>query len=130
MTDRQLAGLPAASERGSILFLSRARGLEQIGRGCRYAAGSRAPTCIRFSSDEAYPPRPLYEVFDPKFWHANYGDGAFFKDKVIVVGVSAQVMHDVVDTPLGPSRPGPKLHLEAMAAAHGAPVPAHDAIAR
>ena len=38
---------------------------------------------LRFSANDAYPPRPLYEVFDPKFWHANYGDGAFFKDKVV-----------------------------------------------
>ena len=115
MTDRQLAGLPANPSE-EVFYSFAARGLEQIGRGSDIPRGHGAQL-IRFSSDEAYPARPLYEVFDPKFWHANYGDGAFFKDKVIVVGVSAQVMHDVVDIPLGPNRPGPKLHLEAMAAA-------------
>jgi len=68
---------------------------------------------------DAFEPRPLYEVFDPKLWHANYADGAFFKDKIVLVGASAQVIHDVVDTPLSPMTLGPQLHLQAMAAAMG-----------
>ena len=44
----------------------------------------------------------------PRMWQRNYGDGAFFKDKVIIVGASAQIMHDVVDTPLGPSTCRPR----------------------
>ena len=74
---------------------------------------------IRFSAVDAYAPRPLYEVFDPKFWHANYADGAFFKDKIVMVGASAQIFHDVVDTPMSPTTLGPGLHLQAMAAALG-----------
>ena len=74
---------------------------------------------IRFSAVDAYEPRPLYEVFDPKFWHANYADGAFFKDKIVMVGPSAQILHDVVDTPMSPTTLGPALHLQAMAAALG-----------
>ena len=74
---------------------------------------------IRFTAPDAFAPRPLYEVFDPKSWHANYADGAFFKDKIVMVGPSAQVMHDVVDTPLSPNTLGPVLHLQAMAAAMG-----------
>jgi len=58
-------------------------------------------------------------VFDPKFWHANYADGAFFKDKIVMVGASAQILHDVVDTPMSPTTLGPGLHLQAMAAALG-----------
>ncbi len=115
MTDRQLAGL--ASHPSEEVFHSlAARGLEQIGRASDVPQ-DHAAHLIRFSANEAYPPHPLYEVFDPKFWHANYADGAFFKDKIVLIGVSAQVYHDVVDTPLGPNRLGPKLHLEAMAAA-------------
>src|SRR5205823_13333012 len=52
-------------------------------------------------------------------WHANYADGAFFKDKIVMVGPAAQVMHDVVDTPMSPSTLGPVVHLQAMAAAMG-----------
>ena len=115
MTDRQLAGLPPHPSEEVFHALS-ARGLDQLGRSADVPRDHDAHL-IRFSADDAYLPRPLYEVFDDKLWHANYHDGAFFKDKIVIVGASAQIMHDVVDTPLGPSRPGPKLHLEAMAAA-------------
>jgi adenylate cyclase len=54
---------------------------------------------------------------DPKLWHANYADGAFFKDKIVMVGPSAQVWHDVVDTPMNPNTLGPTLHFQAMVAA-------------
>src|SRR5207237_2873951 len=71
----------------------------------------------RFGSPDAYSPVPLYEIFLPKTWHANYADGAFFQGKVVIVGVSAQVMHDFVDTPVDANMHGPKLHLHALAAA-------------
>jgi adenylate cyclase len=74
---------------------------------------------IRFTAPDAFEPRPLYEVFDPKLWRANYADGAFFKDKIVMVGPSAQVFHDVVDTPMSPATFGPTLHFQAMAAALG-----------
>ena len=115
LTERQLAD--QSPQPGEEVFYSlSARALQQIGRGADVPHDHRA-RLIRFSANEAYPPLPLYEVFDPKFWHANYRDGAFFKDKIVIVGSAAQVQHDVVDTPLGPDRPGPKLHLEALAAA-------------
>jgi adenylate cyclase len=74
------------------------------------------PHQFRFGPNDAYLPVPLYEVFDPKLWHANYADGAFFKDKIIVVGASAQILHDFVPTPMSPDTPGPTLHIHAMAA--------------
>ena len=114
LTERQLAGLPPHPSEEVFHSLS-ARGLQQLGRGADIPQDHEAHM-IRFSADDAYPPLPLYEVFDPKFWHANYHDGAFFRDKVVVIGGSAQIWHDVLDTPVGPGRPGPKLHLETMAA--------------
>ena len=114
LTERQLAGLPPNPSE-EVFYSLTARGLQQLGRGADIPQDHEAHM-IRFSADDAYPPLPLYEVFDPKFWHANYHDGAFFKDKVVVVGGSAQIWHDVLDTPVGPGRPGPKLHLETMAA--------------
>ena len=80
---------------------------------------------IRFTAPDAFEARPLYEVFDPKLWHANYADGAFFKDKIVMVGPSAQVLHDLVDTPLSTTTLGPGLHLQAMAAA-SEPAPGSD----
>lgn len=115
VTDRRLADLPPDPSEEIYQSLS-ARALAKIGHANDVPQDFRGHM-IRFTSPDAFAPRPLYEVFDPKFWHANYADGAFFKDKIIIVGSSAQVMHDVFDTPMSPTTPGPALHLQAMAAA-------------
>ena len=115
VTDMQLAGFPPGpGERPYIAFS--ARGLEKIGHAKDVPSDLEAHP-IRFSSPNAYPPRPLYEVFDPKFWAQNFGNGAFFIDKVIIIGASSQVAHDVVATPVDADLPGPALHFHAMAAA-------------
>jgi adenylate cyclase len=115
ITDRQLAGLAPHPSEEVFQSLS-ARALEKLERADAVPRDQRAHL-IRFSAIDAYQPLPLYEVFDPKFWHQNYADGLFFKDKVVVVGSSAQVQHDTVDTPLSPDTPGSVMHLHAMAAA-------------
>jgi adenylate cyclase len=117
VTNRQLADLPPDPSEEVYESLS-ARGLEKIGHG-NDVPRDFGGHMIRFTVPDAFPPRPLYEVFDPKLWHANYADGAFFKDKVVIVGTSAQVSHDVFDTPMSPTTSGPGLHLQAMAAAMG-----------
>jgi adenylate cyclase len=115
VTDRQLADLPPDSSQEIYQSLS-ARALAKIGHASDVPDDFRGHL-IRFTSPDAFAPRPLYEVFDPKFWHANYADGAFFKDKIVVIGSSAQVEHDTVVTPMSPTTLGPALHLQAMAAA-------------
>src|SRR4030095_13121689 len=114
VTERQLAGLPSDSSEEVYQSLS-ARALAKIGHANDVPHDFRGHM-IRFTSADAFAPRPLYEVFDPKFWHANYADGAFFKDKIVIVGASAQEKHDFVDTPMSPTTPGPALHLQAVAA--------------
>ena len=115
VTDRQLADLPPDPSQEIYQSLS-ARALAKIGHASDVPDDFRGHL-IRFTSPDAFAPRPLYEVFDPKFWHANYADGAFFKDKIVMVGSSAQVEHDTVVTPMSPTTLGPALHLQAMAAA-------------
>src|SRR5216117_72292 len=117
VTDRQLADLPPDPSQEIYQSLS-ARALAKIGHASDVPDDFRGHM-IRFTSPDAFAPRPLYEVFDPKFWHANYADGAFFKDKIVMVGPSAQILHDFVDTPMSPTTSGPALHLQAMAAALG-----------
>ena len=72
---------------------------------------------IRFSSPDDYTPHSLYEIFLPATWHANYKDGAFFKDKIVIVGSSAQILHDVVPTPVDENMLGSVLQLHTLAAA-------------
>ena len=115
VTDRELADLPPDPSQEIYQSLS-ARALAKIGHASDVPDDFRGHL-IRFTSPDAFAPRPLYEVFDPKFWHANYADGAFFKDKIVMVGSSAQVEHDTVVTPMSPTTLGPALHLQAMAAA-------------
>ena len=117
VTNRQLAGLPPHPSQEIYESLS-ARALTKIGHASDLPQDFDGHM-IRFSAVDAYEPRPLYEVFDPKFWHANYADGALFKDKIVMVGASAQILHDVADTPLSPTTLGPGLHLQVMAAALG-----------
>lgn len=117
VTNRKLAGLPPAE--GEEVYESLpARALEKTGHANDVPRDFHGHM-IRFTAPDAFEARPLYEIFDPKLWHANYGDGVFFKDKIVMVGPSAQVLHDVVDTPLSPNTPGPTMHFQAMAAALG-----------
>ena len=115
VTNRQLAGLPPHPSEEVYESLS-ARALTKIGHA-NDVPRDFGNHMIRFTAVDAFQSRPLYEVFDPKFWHANYADGAFFKGKIVLVGASAQIEHDVADTPMSPTTPGPGLHLQAMAAA-------------
>jgi adenylate cyclase len=115
VTDRQLEGLPSHPSEEVYESLA-SRALAKIGHGNDVPRDFHG-RMIRFTEPDAFEARPLYEVFDPKLWHANYADGAFFKDKIVVVGPSAQVLHDVVDTPMSPNTMGPVVHLQAMAAA-------------
>jgi adenylate cyclase len=117
LTARQLVGLEPHPGDEVYESLS-ARALSKIGHENDVPRDLRAHM-IRFTTPNAFEPRPLYEVFDPKLWHANYADGTFFKDKIVMVGPSAQVSHDVADTPISPTTSGPSLHLQAMAAALG-----------
>jgi adenylate cyclase len=115
ISDRDLTGQKPYRDEEIYESFS-ARALEKLGYASKVPRDRRRYP-FRFSENAAYPPRPLYEIFDPKLWHANYGDGAFFKDKIVIVGASAQILQDFKATPMDPNTPGPILHLQVMAAA-------------
>ena len=113
-SDSHLADLPEVP--GQPIYDSmEARALKKLGRGDAFP-GDLTQHAIRFGPAGAYPPHPLYEIF-AKEWHANYQDGAFFKDKIVIVGAWAQIQHDFVATPIDENMPGPVLHLHTLAAA-------------
>jgi adenylate cyclase len=102
---------------GELIYDSlAARALKKLG-DADAVPGDFEAHAIRFGPEEAYPPRALYELFLPKTWNANYQDGAFFKDKIVIVGMSAQIGHDVHPTPIDENMYGPVLHLHILAAA-------------
>jgi adenylate cyclase len=113
-SERQLAGVAPAS--GDEIYASMpSRALTKLGRSVDIPQDQR-DHLFRFSSNDAYPPFPLWEVFLPSLWHANYADGAVFKDKIVIVGGSSQILHDFTVTPMNPAAPGPAVHLQVMAA--------------
>jgi adenylate cyclase len=115
ITERQLRHrFPEPGEKQYVSLSGRA--LEKLGHA-RDLPRDLQGHLIRFSSDDAYLPVPLWEPLDDKTWHANYKNGAFFKDKVVIIGPSAQIQHDFADTPIDPNMYGPVLHLHALAAA-------------
>jgi adenylate cyclase len=57
----------------------------------------------------------LFEIFVPDFWKSNYAEGAFFKDRVVLVGATAERLHDFHLTPWG-KLSGPEINLHALAA--------------
>ena len=115
ITELQLAGqAPSRDEKPFESLVARA--MDKIGRGADVPR-DLSPHLIRFSSADAYPPLPVWEIFDDKTWHANFKDGAFFENKIVMIGPSAQIIHDIHDTPIDPSLKGPALHLHTLAAA-------------
>ncbi|HEY4281711.1 MAG TPA: adenylate/guanylate cyclase domain-containing protein [Chthoniobacterales bacterium] len=115
LSQRQLYGQNPVSQ-DEVFTSFAARALTKLGHGKDVPSDYRTHA-IRFGPPDAYEPIELWRIFDPKSWQTNLHGGADFKDKIIVVGASSQIMHDVVDTPLGPSTYGPALHLHTMAAA-------------
>jgi adenylate cyclase len=115
LTERQLARQPPDRSEKPYESLS-ARALAKLGQAEAVPQDLKAHL-IRFTSPDAYQPRPLWQIFHPAVWRANYGGGKFFRDKIVMVGSSAQIQHDFVDTPISPGTPGPVLHLHALAAA-------------
>jgi adenylate cyclase len=93
-----------------------ARSLRKLGSTDRIPAAGRSGM-IRFGPNEAYQPHSLYEIFVPAYWEHNYGNGAFFKDKIVLVGTASAIEHDVHPTPISGATSGPLIHFHAIAAA-------------
>jgi adenylate cyclase len=124
VSDRLLAG-QESDPSAEVYYAMSARMLKKIGHE-KDVFWDFMPHQFRFGANDAYLAQPLYEVFDPKIWQApipassdsgsGFGNGVFFKDKIVVVGASSQIAHDFVPTPMSPDTPGPTLHIHAMAA--------------
>ena len=72
------------------------------------------PHRIRFAGKaDTFLPHSACDIFETKKWEQNYGGGAFFKDKIVVLGPEGKSTHDEHPTPVG-FIAGPELHLNAM----------------
>jgi len=68
---------------------------------------------------QGYPAHPLESLFLPQHWTNNFQSGAFFKDKIVIIGPAANIFHDAHATPFrDPTEMlGPEIHLNIVAAA-------------
>lgn len=71
---------------------------------------------MRFAEPGSFPVYPLYQIFVPELWQANFRDGEVLRDKIVLLGPLASRFRDFFRTPVG-TLPGPEIHLHAMAAA-------------
>lgn len=109
------AGLPPDGKMDSLAT----RALEKFGAGYLVPVDNEQHL-FRFSDapGHGYQPIPLYEIFLPSHWTNNFGAGAFFKDKIVIIGPAANIFHDEHRTPYpGPSMLGPEIHLNIIGAA-------------
>jgi adenylate cyclase len=53
---------------------------------------------------------PVFQLFVPDYWQRNLGDGAAFRDRVVLVGLYGNWLQDAHSTPFG-LMPGPEIHL-------------------
>jgi len=65
--------------------------------------------------DQVYQPVSLYKVFLEKDWEDDFQGGAFFKDKIIIVGPADPTFQDAHDTPAGKIY-GAQIHLHVLGA--------------
>ncbi len=56
----------------------------------------------------------LYEIFTPRLWEANFGNGEFFKDKIVLIGPTGNWTQDYHETPFGVMA-GVEIHAHSVA---------------
>jgi adenylate cyclase len=97
-----------------------ARAIEQFGRP-DLLPRQNVPRRFRYTAPPGlgYPARPLETIFLPRHWKESYQDGAFFKDKIVIIGPAANIFHDSHATPFREPTEmlGPEIHLNVIAAA-------------
>ncbi|MDX2226577.1 MAG: adenylate/guanylate cyclase domain-containing protein [Verrucomicrobiae bacterium] len=108
--------VPFVDEKTQTVFTS------YDGLTCLKADPSRKPSSlgwerrmINFQGPSGtYKPIPLYEIFIPSFWERNFGNGAFFKNKVVLVGPMGNWTTDYHDTAYG-RMAGVEVHAQSIA---------------
>lgn len=96
-----------------------ARALRALGETDKLPPVREAPL-IRYTGppDQGFRHISIADLFLPNTWQANFDNGAFFKDKIVLVGPTANIFQDKHTTPFQPSvMKGPEVHLNLINAA-------------
>ncbi len=68
----------------------------------------------RSEGTRVYQPISIRSLFISDDWEHRFQSGAFFKDKIVMIGPSASTFQDIHQTPVGLLK-GPQIHLQAIA---------------
>ncbi len=110
---RQLAGYNATDEQGDLILSLAARTAAKIGFSSSIPPGL-GETFFRFAGPPGtFKPRSFQEIFYPRQWERNFANGAFFKDKIVILGPFGNWSQDFHATSWG-VMPGPEVHLNAL----------------
>lgn len=63
----------------------------------------------------SYRPLPVENLFVDKLWKSNFHNGLIFSNRIVVVGPTAEIFHDIHPTPFG-DMPGPEIQSQIIAA--------------
>ncbi len=86
-------------------------------QGVRHNAAADGERIVRLPGrdGEIFRPVPISSLFQEALWQQNLQSGDIFKNKVVVLGPTAERFQDFHATPLG-RMAGPRLHLAALSA--------------
>jgi adenylate cyclase len=95
-----------------------ARALRKLGESARVPAGFQARR-FRFAASRGlgYELYPIGDLFSAKAWRENYKGGEFFRDKLVLIGPTANIFQDFHLTPFREKMAGPEIHLNIINAA-------------
>jgi len=116
-TNRQLDDAITAPPDAVVESLA-SRALAKFGAAGRIPAGTELER-IRFTAAPglSFRMHPVGDVLTPKIWKLNYADGEFFRDKLVLIGPTANIFQDKHLTPFQAQMPGPEIHLNIINAA-------------
>jgi adenylate cyclase len=83
--------------------------------GREFRENPTRPLRFRYADSSALPAVPLLEIFVPDLWKSNLRAGQIFRDKVVMIGPTAEGLKDFHRTPLG-RMAGPIVHLNFLSA--------------
>jgi adenylate cyclase len=101
------------AENGRVYYSLAARVLQKMGLGQSVPSNARGLRFAPAEGPDGFQPVSLYTLFLPTAWKNNFKDGAFFKDKIVLVGPYGNSLKDQLITPFG-LMDGPELHLNAI----------------
>ncbi len=105
-----------------ILKSLSARAIDALGLGANLPPLSHQPL-IRYTGppNEMFKQISLKRLFDPREWESQFDSGKFFKDKIVLVGPTANLFHDIHPTPWDYPHEsmmlGPEIHINFLNAA-------------